>query len=472
MTHLALHTPLIDLLGCDVPILLAGMGGVARHELAAAVSNAGGFGCMGMVREPVALIRREVDAYRQLSQRPFAVNLIPAATPRDLLAAQVSSCLALAVPAMVLFWEVDAALIAQLKAEGVLVLHQVGSKKDAELALRAGADVLIAQGVEAGGHVRGTTSTLTLLPEIVALSAVPVVASGGIASGEALVAALAMGAQGVSCGSAFLATHEANAHLHHKQRVLKAGSDDTILTYKFFRNWPMPAAVRVLANAVTEGKYDDLYQKKETPVIGQQDNSPVYLFSTDSPLRDASGEIDDMAIYAGQSCGQIQNICSAAERVKKLIEQATLCLERLQPAATSEKSSSAFTAPVSSDMALVPVLQELLSAERAGARIAASSLREAKTNVQREFLEQLHRGEADSCRRLRLCLTHLGVEPGREVGAFYEKCMAIANLEERFVLVAKGQSWVAKKIRENLPDCCDELLRRELAAVLQTHTHD
>ncbi|HCL3525254.1 TPA: nitronate monooxygenase, partial [Pseudomonas aeruginosa] len=103
--HAALHTPLVDLLGCSVPIISAGMGGVARHELAAAVSNAGGFGCLGMVREPVALIRHEVQAYRALSERPFAVNLIPAATPTELLTEQVRVCLELQVPAIALFWD-------------------------------------------------------------------------------------------------------------------------------------------------------------------------------------------------------------------------------------------------------------------------------------------------------------------------------------------------------------------------------
>src|SRR5690606_39278280 len=118
MSHPALHTALIDLLGCDVPIVCAGMGGVARHQLAAAVSNAGGFGCLGMVREPVTRIRAEVAAYRQLSERPFAVNLIPAATPAELLSAQVHACQQLKVPAVVLFWGADSGLIGLLQAVG------------------------------------------------------------------------------------------------------------------------------------------------------------------------------------------------------------------------------------------------------------------------------------------------------------------------------------------------------------------
>jgi nitronate monooxygenase len=166
--HPALRTPLLKTLGCELPIMLAGMGGVARHKLAAAVCQAGGFGVMGMVREPVALIEAEVQALRELTDRRFAVNLIPASTKPDLLRDQVAACLRLQVPAMVLFWDVDKSLVRHLKEEGVQVIHQVGNERDADLALEAGADVLIVQGYEAGGHVRGTASLFGLLPVIAA----------------------------------------------------------------------------------------------------------------------------------------------------------------------------------------------------------------------------------------------------------------------------------------------------------------
>ncbi|MHB0774824.1 NAD(P)H-dependent flavin oxidoreductase [Halomonas sp. WWR20] len=322
----ALRTPLLECLGCEVPILLAGMGGVSRHPLALAVARAGGFGVLGLVREPVERVRTEVTAFQAQCNARFAVNLIPAATDRALLKAQVEACLALQVPAMVLFWDVDQALVRHLKEEGVQVIHQVGSRHDAERALTAGADVLIVQGHEAGGHVRGTTSVFTLLPQLAADSPVPLVASGGIGSGQALVAALALGAQGVSLGSALLATHEANAHDHHKQRIVQAGADETCYTTRFRRNWHEPAPVRVLRNAVLEGKYVGAHPDT---VIGEQDGQPVYLFSTDSPLADATGQIDDMALYCGQSCGQVRGLCSAEERICRILDEARLCLGRL-----------------------------------------------------------------------------------------------------------------------------------------------
>lgn len=480
MPHPALHTPLVDLLGCEVPVLLAGMGGVARHEVAIAVSEAGGFGCLGMVREPPIRIRQEVLGYRRLSSRPFAVNLIPAATDATLLREQLRTCLRLAVPAIVLFWDVDVALVRHLKAEGLLVLHQIGCERDAELALEAGADVLIAQGMEAGGHVRGKTTTLALIPEIVRMSSIPVVASGGIGSGAALVAALALGAQGVSCGSAFLATREANAHIRHKERLLQARAADTVLTDKFFRNWPMPAPVRVLENSVTRGEFDDLHAARATPVIGRQDEGPVFLFSTDSPLRDATGDIDDMAIYAGQSCGQIHDLCSAADRLRRMISDAEHCLRRLQGADQPARSTTAMPPARTESQSrreaaesLAAVLQELLAAERAGALVAANTLREEEgTTRQRRLLEKIHRGEADSCRRLRFCLLQMSHEPSREVGAFYEKAMAIADLDMRLTFIDKGQRWVIRRLKECIAHCDDKVIRRELKAVLATHENN
>lgn len=313
------QTVLCQQLGCRYPIMLAGMGGVARHRLAAAVSNAGGYGVLGMVREPVERLRYEVSAMRRLTDKPFAVNLIPAATPRQQLMEQIDACRALAVETLVFFWDVDRPLIDAVRQDGFRVIHQVGTERAAEQALKAGVDALIVQGHEAGGHVHGLTSTLALLAPVVAMSDVPVAASGGMASGPSIAAALAVGAQAVSLGSAFLTTHEANAHHHHKRRVVQARVDDTCYTTRFARNWPIAAPVRVLENAVTRGDYD----RTEDPnhILGSQDNEPVYLFSTDSPLADAEGRVDDMALYCGQSCGQVSDIVSAGQRIENLMRE-------------------------------------------------------------------------------------------------------------------------------------------------------
>nr|WP_244100512.1 nitronate monooxygenase [Burkholderia ambifaria] len=147
-----LHRPVCDLLGCAWPIVLAGMGGVARAELASAVSAAGGFGFLGMVREPVALIRREVEQVRAATERPFGVNLIPASTPPELLDAQLDACISLRVPVVALFWDVMPGVVRRLRDAGVRVVHQVGSLDDARAAAAAGAQALIVQGHEAGSR--------------------------------------------------------------------------------------------------------------------------------------------------------------------------------------------------------------------------------------------------------------------------------------------------------------------------------
>jgi nitronate monooxygenase len=150
-----LHRPVCDLFGCAYPIALAGMGGVARSDLVAAGTAGGGFGFLGMAREPVDLIRSEVTVLRARGIERFCVNLIPAATNAGLFEAQLSACIDLGVPVVGLFWNVALKLVARLRAAGIIVACQVGSRAEAQAVEQAGAQVLIAQGIEAGGHVRG-----------------------------------------------------------------------------------------------------------------------------------------------------------------------------------------------------------------------------------------------------------------------------------------------------------------------------
>lgn len=321
-----LHTPLCDLLGCDQPVLLAGMGGVSRWELAAAVANAGGYGMLGMVREDPALIAAEVTALRNATDRPFAVNLISAATEPGLLDVQIACCLDLGVPAFSFFWDVMTDVVARVKRAGCLVLHQVGTVEAARIAEEAGADVIIAQGVEAGGHVHGRHPAFELAEQILAQTDLPVVISGGIATGEGLAAALAIGADGVQCGTAFLATRESFAHPYHKSRIVEATGDDTVLTDVFVLNWPKGAAVRVIANSVTdrlEGHYlghdpDSLPRE----VIAHDDDRPRLRFSTDSPLRTTTGNLEAMALYAGRGIGVLNDVPPAAARLDTMVAQA------------------------------------------------------------------------------------------------------------------------------------------------------
>jgi nitronate monooxygenase len=377
-----------------------------------------------------------------------------------------------------LFWDVDKELVQELKKHSVLVLHQVGTRADAQRALRAGVDVLIAQGVEAGGHVRGNVSTLALVPELAAMSSVPVVASGGIATGAGLVAALALGAQGVSCGSLFLATRESNAHPLHQQRLCDAHAEDTLHTFRFYRNWPMAAPVRVLPNATTQGDYDHLRNLQEPTIIAEQDGQAVMLFSTDSPLRDATGKFSSMALYAGQSCSQIDAVRPVAECVQKLVSEACHTLSSLQSGCEEHAASNVNStgsepgADLISHEELVPALRELLAAERAGARTAAACLTDAHTDALQSQLRQLHRQEVSSCRALLRCLEHLGVEPGQAVGDFYQKVMVLDTLQDRMALIDKGQRWVLRRVENLLLRLDDTVLRQHLETVRRYHDPD
>ncbi|MEQ9554878.1 MAG: nitronate monooxygenase [Rhodospirillales bacterium] len=333
MDGMMLKSTLCGLLGCRYPVLQAGMGGVARADLVGAVTRAGGYGFLGMVRESPELIRREIEAVRDGTDRPFGVNLIPAATDARLLDAELAACFDAGVQSICLFWDVYPDVIKRAKDHGCLVFHQVGTVADARRAEQAGTDVIIAQGEEAGGHVHGTTSSLVLVPQVVQAVSVPVVASGGFASGRSLVAAMALGAAGIHCGTAFLATEESFAHAYHKERVVGARSEDTLRTDLFAINWPVGASVRVIGNSLTAKAGatrfgHDPYLRKREP-IALEDDRPIYRYSTDSPLRNMRGELEQLALFAGQVAGEIDDIPTAAVRIERIMAEAAATIAAL-----------------------------------------------------------------------------------------------------------------------------------------------
>jgi len=326
----SLYRPICDLLGCTHPIVLAGMGGVARSELVAAVTEAGGFGFLGMVREPVELIRTEVGKLRASNIERFGVNLIPAATPTDLLNAQVEACIALKVPVVALFWDLSTAVMRRLQEASITVVCQVGSAREAVAAFNAGANAIIAQGAEAGGHVRGNSPLELLLPDVVAAVDCPVLAAGGIADGKDVASVMALGADGAVLGTALLATHESFAHSYHKERLVAANGDDVVRTDIFHINWPIGADVRVLANSVTRGERGDPFAP-DRRVIAEDDGHAIYLFSTDSPLRSMRGDFEAMALYAGSGVGRVNNVVPAGERVRTIVDEAVHLLDPGSP---------------------------------------------------------------------------------------------------------------------------------------------
>ena len=228
---------ILERLGLATPIVQAGMGGgLSRHELAAAVSDAGGLGTIAV--SGAAAIERELAAGRALTDRPLAVNLLLPFARRDWFEAAAGA------DAIVTFWG------APKRRAGGTWIHQCGSVAEAQAAYAAGADAAIVQGVEAGGHVRGDLPALDLLDRAWAALPpdYPLLLAGGIAERADVQRALDGGASAVVAGTRFLLTHESRAHPRYKQRLLEA--EETILTELFGAGWPAPH--RVIANAATE----------------------------------------------------------------------------------------------------------------------------------------------------------------------------------------------------------------------------
>lgn len=473
-----LHRPVCDVLGCTYPLVLAGMGGVARSELAAAVAQAGGFGFLGMVREPVALIRSEVEAMRTRGVQKFGVNLIPAATPAELLDAQIQACIELKVPVVALFWDLSAETVRKLRAAGIVVVCQVGSVEEARAARQAGAQVIIAQGCEAGGHVRGRSSLEELLPQVVAAVDCPVLAAGGITDGRDVATVLTFGAQGAVLGTALMATHESFAHSYHKERLLTASGSDTVLTDIFHINWPRDAKVRVLSNSVTRGDRGDPSRPERT-VIGDEEGRPIYLFSTDSPLRSMTGEFEAMALYSGMGVGRIGAIVGAGERLRSIVAEASAILAAESGSTTeaAESSSSVCYAETADDSymgyasreELLAALNELLEAERAGSRVCLRTAEQVEDPTLETLVEDIQRDEAHWCAVLTKAILALGETPSTRIGAFHEKAMAIPALPERLAFLNRGQRWVVKRLRQLLPKVRDDSLHRALSTMLTAH---
>lgn len=446
-----LHTSACDLLGCEYPVVLAGMGGVSRSELVASVSNAGGYGFLGMVREPAELIEAEIRQVREKTEREFGVNLIPAATDPELLQRQINVCIEERIASICLFWDVYPEVIKQFRNAGVLIVHQVGSVADAQAAQAAGVHMLIVQGIEAGGHVRGSLPLRKLLPEVLAVAEVPVLAAGGMVDGHDLAEMLQAGAHGVVAGTAFLATDESFAHDYHKHRIVAAEPDETLLTNLFHINWPFGALTRVLPNSVTRMagiNETDLHDRKK--IIGEGAGRPLYLYSTDSPLRSTTGNLEAMAIYAGCGASRINAIVPAAARLGKMVHDAQEVIQG-DAGIRNDHQLDKITDTIDQDKELLELLKQLLAAERAGARVALRSMLECEDEPNRNLFRSIYQDEVRWCRMLTGWLFRLGQEPPFVIGEFYHKAMAITGIEERIVFLNKGQAWVAKKLKAMLP---------------------
>ena len=236
---------LCNKLGIKIPIILAPMGGAVGPELTAAVSNAGGLGLIPLWYLEPEVVRNSIRATRAITKQPFGVNLNLNWPQEDRLAI----CLDEGVKIISFFWGHSRALVERAHAAGATVLQTVSSAEEAKQAIDEGADIVVAQGWEAGGHVRGTVATLPLVPAVVdAVAPSPVVAAGGIADGRGLAAVMALGASAAWIGTRFLLSDECPIHPHYRERLIAAKETDTLYTSVYDVGWP-DAPHRLLRNS-------------------------------------------------------------------------------------------------------------------------------------------------------------------------------------------------------------------------------
>jgi NAD(P)H-dependent flavin oxidoreductase YrpB (nitropropane dioxygenase family) len=306
-----LHTPVCTLLGIDLPILQAGMSRYTTPELVAAVSNAGGLGIIGGLNRTADELRNEIRQVRELTSRPFGVNHVVC----RLDPAAVEVTLAQRVPVLSLAWGRATDLTYRAHEAGTKVIHMVETPEEAGLVASDGADVLVAQGTEGGGHV-GKMGTLPLVPMVIdVVGDVPVLAAGGIADGRGLAAVLILGAQGALIGTRFLATPEARGKGHSKDVILNALGSQTVAS-KFFDDvmgevWP-GAMVRSIEHPLLEEWAD---RPNEWALAADQLRPAL-----EGAL--AAGDF----VLAGESAGLVHDIVPAGELVHRIARQAKLLL--------------------------------------------------------------------------------------------------------------------------------------------------
>lgn len=306
-----------EVLGTTIPILMAGMGGIAGPKLAAAVSNTGAAGCIGGYKMKGDRLRDAVLETASLSSRPFGVNFIPEVVGPAVLEQQLDVVTRTDLPQIFisLFGLPCEDLIPILKASGMPLVVQVGTAEDAERAAEF-CDVVVIQGTEAGGHLLGQDP----LGEVFARCRdrgvkVPIVASGGIADVATIRDFLKCGATGVQLGTAFLVADEAQTHPVFVDRVLAAASSDTVVSDRFSIGWP-GRRHRVLAHPVAVGPKQPAKFIGRTRMGGREYIVPRY--SAAVPTRATTGRIDEMVMYCGTSCDHIIATESAQNLVTRL----------------------------------------------------------------------------------------------------------------------------------------------------------
>ncbi|MBR5266802.1 MAG: enoyl-[Lachnospiraceae bacterium] len=307
-----MKTRITELLGIEYPIIQGGMAWVAEHHLAAAVSEAGGLGLIGTANAPAEVVREEIRKAKELTEKPFGVNIMLMSPHAEAIAKVVVEE---GVKVVTTGAGNPGKYMKMWKEAGIKVIPVVASVALARMMEKAGADAVVAEGTEAGGHI-GEATTMTLVPQVVDAVSIPVIAAGGIADGRGIAAAFMLGAEAVQMGTRFLVAKEAVVHANYKERVIKAKDIDSTVTGRSHGH-----PVRSLRNQMTRE-----YVKLESE--GKSFEELEYL--TLGALRKAvvEGDVTNGTVMAGQIAGMITKEQTCKEMIEEMMEQTKKLLGR------------------------------------------------------------------------------------------------------------------------------------------------
>lgn len=299
------HNPVTKLLNIKYPLVQGGMAWVADADLAAAVSNGGGLGIIAAASMPADLLEQQIKKIRTLTDRPFGLNIMlmsPTAPDALELAAQYR------VPVVTTGAGQPGRVIERLKPLGTVIIPVIASVAQAQRVEKQGADAVVAEGTEAGGHI-GEITTMNLVPQIADAVKLPVIAAGGIADGRGAAAAFALGASGVQVGTRFVCAAESNVHQNYKEKIIKAGDRATEVTGRTLGH-----PVRALKNKFTK-QFEDMEKR------GVSSEEIEAFGSGRLRLAVVEGDAEQGSLMAGQSAGLVRAVEPAAVIIESIVSQ-------------------------------------------------------------------------------------------------------------------------------------------------------
>ncbi len=306
-----METRVSRLLGTKYPIIQGGMAWVAEYHLAAAVSNAGGLGIIGAASAPPEVVREQILQVKKRTDRPFGVNIMLLSPNAPEVAKIV---IEEKVPVVTTGAGSPAKYMADWKAAGIVVIPVVASVAMAKIMERTGADAVVAEGMESGGHI-GSQTTMTLVPQVVDAVQIPVIAAGGIADGRGMAAAMMLGAEGIQMGTRFVVADESIVHENYKKRVLAAKDIDSEVT-----GTSTGHPIRVLRNQMSRE-----YLKLEKQGAGFEELEQLTLGSLRKAVVD--GDVVHGSLMAGQSAGLVKKEQTCREIIEEIMKEADTLLQ-------------------------------------------------------------------------------------------------------------------------------------------------